>query len=76
MLVSSAIVGKQSKCGKSPLHMAEENGHKDVWKLLLGYNADVIKKYNYGFNSFHLGAQSSPVRTSMRWLKYCHKQKR
>ncbi|MDP0561749.1 MAG: ankyrin repeat domain-containing protein [Candidatus Endonucleobacter sp. (ex Gigantidas childressi)] len=41
LLEQGAKVNIENKAGKCPLFVAAENGHKDIIKLLLGYNAYV-----------------------------------
>ena len=47
--------------GYTPLHEAVSNGHLDIVKLLLRYDADINSSANGGFTPLHLAASSGHV---------------
>ena len=51
--------------GYSSLYISAQNGHEDVCKLLLGYNADVNNQNSYGYTSLHVGDKSVLLRVCM-----------
>ena len=53
------LVFSKDKEGRTPLHLAAANGHKDVAELLLANKAEVNAKDNYGDDAFALGGVCS-----------------
>src|SRR5208337_2012632 len=52
-----ALVSSRNNYGTTPLHLAVENGHKDVVELLLAKGADVNAKDKSGVTPLHIAAQ-------------------
>src|SRR5437899_1059282 len=52
---SPALAFSRDREGATPLHLAAQNGHKDVAEVLLGNHADVNAK-NDGTTPLHLAA--------------------
>ncbi len=52
-----ALVSSKNNYGATPLHMAAQNGHRDVVELLLAKGAEVNAKDNYDWTPLHIAAQ-------------------
>jgi len=58
---SSEIINAKNNYGSTPLHLACENGHIGVTKLLLEKGADVNASNNYGSTPLHLACESKTL---------------
>ena len=53
LLVYRAEVNAKDKKGMTPLHWAEQEGHKGMTELLLAYRAEINAKDNNGWTPLH-----------------------
>ncbi|GFU12281.1 ANK_REP_REGION domain-containing protein, partial [Nephila pilipes] len=52
------IVSDLTEQFKTPLHIAAENGHLDIARLLLEYDADILAKDSSGLTAMDLAEKS------------------